>query len=230
MIKKQRWIKEESNKTLTKIFLGFVFVFGSISLIWWLNSTSYICSKNPAKCVYEPTQKLYEDSCVTNPTRENSCLQFDDTPEEYCLSQGSNALKMFCTPRLKTQAELDIDDCNNNPRGDINCKCVEISKHYYDLRCRDFHDNLWMIIGGITENISNLYPDGKLFLGCSVGFNNECIKSHPKNPCEKGDKNYIEVKGYSACLKGESDIECLNNPQLITTCREKTDVEKSQIE
>lgn len=138
---KKKQIKKESNKTLTKIFIGFVLVFGSVFLIWWLNSTSYICSKNPDKCVE-----------INRETGDISIQYGGETPIEkreiqvlchykkllqsrdiWVSREMCNQIKGNVVMRKKTQAEIDTSKiecfhcimllCNLKNGGVINQGC-----------------------------------------------------------------------------------------------------------
>src|SRR3990167_9488412 len=93
-----------------------IILLGLFVLERWASSDEYFCFKNPDKCVYEPTQKFL-DFASKQQERHN-------TPKEYCANLFESDNKdNYCKLRKKTQAELQIDDCNNNPRDDELCKC-----------------------------------------------------------------------------------------------------------
>lgn len=210
------------------------------------NSTSYICSKNPEKCLWEAKEKYSDLEIFRN---EDGTTH---SAKEVCGKNNDiNILATFCQLRLKTQAEFDIDDCNNNPREDEKCKCEE----EYILRCLNEgrylfeKDNISFDIllkpnqtgmkphsfcypkptiieesGAILKEI--LYED--IWIAES-----RCLKSRPKTECEKGNPDWVEKNQYlhsdgiyydwcepEDIVKGT----CLNKHHTI--CREKTDEEK----
>lgn len=143
----------------------------------------------------------------------------------------------------KTQAELDIDDCNSNPRDDNDCKCEEKSKIFRGWVSKDSqkaweHWN-YTCYPSDTPAIKN--NETIEMINC---FEEDCLKSRPKTECEKGNPDWVEgyklfdnhgkykhfvtkrevteeeVKKY---IKDNQDIILLD---YQTICREKIDVEK----
>ena len=99
MVKKQSWIKENWGYPVILIIV--------LSLVFWhfySKSTFYICSKSPEKCVFDDSRNGKIVSYQTD------------------ISLDQHYVKL----RLKTQSEFDINDCNSNPRDDVECKCEEI--------------------------------------------------------------------------------------------------------
>lgn len=157
--------------------------------------------------------------------------------------------------RDKTESELAIENCNNNPDDD-NCFCEESKWIYYDLKCRDKNGDLWSKDNPSTENATLFYPRSELFTGCSQVGKNTCTKARPKTPCEKGNPDFVEEtinvaqcpEGYGTTrffnatpegkmIAGSMTIFCRKlfvrntnytrlEPEYKTICREKNPVEK----
>lgn len=109
--KKQSWIKFYWIE-LSIIGLLLLLVLG---FNYYYNSTSYICSKNPNKCVCEKEIQYagsYDSISGETSLPYKECSKF----------------------RKKTQPELDTDDCNNNPREDDLCKCEEYKQYYQSYK------------------------------------------------------------------------------------------------
>ena len=101
------------------VFWMFILILVAYILTPPLTTNSY-CKQNPDKCVLEPTEIFLNSNTI--PTKYNS-------PEEYCKNHPVKYIpKDYCQFRKKTQAELDIDDCNSNPSEDELCKCEEYSE------------------------------------------------------------------------------------------------------
>ena len=95
--KKKNWIWKNR-----WIYLGIIIVLSVYILIkGYYNSETQWCSRNSDKCVCEQTDYYHFNS----PDWDGvvGCDEF----------------------RKKTQAELDIDDCNSNPREDERCFCKQ---------------------------------------------------------------------------------------------------------
>ena len=177
MAKKQSWIKENWGSVLLGIIIGVIII-----TIIHTNSTSYICSKSPEKCVceYTTTQGI-QISAKT----------------ELCDGRGGDY-----NFRLKTQAELDIDFCNLNPREDEKCKCIE------------------------KEDWCKVALDYVNYIPCV--WVSKCIKSRPKTDWENHPEDYVaETK---LILGEQIQIDCnklivgdsAGNTTIRTICREKT--------
>ena len=122
-MKKQSWIKELIKKEGLAIAMVMVLMFVAFSIIYGIyhNSASYICSKSPEKCVCGEEGSYTEMSAFESdlPKIEKKLGQDWDCRYFKQKVKCNHCLKF----RLKTQAELDIDDCNSNPREDEICKC-----------------------------------------------------------------------------------------------------------
>lgn len=225
--KKESWINRFREFIDGTAYLIIVLL---LLFIWgsfaYSKTDKYFCSHNPDKCVCE-------NNLINGKIGEfEKCLKF----------------------RLKTQSELDIDDCNNNPREDSDCKCEEYEKidkfqnNYFDL-------NSFFIINGskiivyytkqeiennylvtkanqtvIFDNFSNKYQENNYFIvSVKEGyFNGSCLKSRPKTDQEKHPEDYVaEIK----CIKYANKFYLNNSVETIciknqTTYRKKTECEK----
>lgn len=109
-----------------------------------------------------------------------------------CL-EGSSLTKL----RKKTQDELLIDDCNNNPREDISCNCEKWGEPQYNLTGYKsplgeviVQNNKGVICGQESYNSWKNSPYQPIYTNQT-----KCIKSRPKTDREKHPENYIgEVK------------------------------------
>ena len=152
--KKQNWLSENAHFIFLVLFIGAIILF----VLSESNSTFYFCSKNPNKCVCE---EKCQDSWRTN-NGEIKRLCFDNF---LYISEGYHPDK--CSQfRKKTQTELNIDGCNNNPREDSNCKCEEYSRP---------------TCSGSGTTICNA-TECKTFF---IESQQNCIKSRPKTECER---------------------------------------------
>ena len=216
---KQKWIRENY---IYIILIGGLFVTMYCVNIYQ-NSTSYICSKNSDKCVCEE----YNELLVIN---ENLI----DPPTSH--QEPSNICKQL---RLKTQAELDIDDCNNNPREDDLCKCEE----YLGTDCyiEAVYEQEFLLSNGNWANLTThfkvngteqCYPVDvnlakinsskfRLISANKITINEYCLKSRPKFDYEKHPEDYVaETK----CNEEEINYQ---NKSCINTCSDKFGVANS---
>ena len=146
-------------------------------------SHKYFCSQNPDKCVCEEYTSL--DNKITIP------------PE----NKGGNNSEWKCTKFYKkTQAELDIDDCNRNTRDDEKCMCEEwINTSQFCIKnnrlCSDYisiqtNPEYWNVSGiRIYINDIRIYINDIEAERTNWNF---CIKSRPKTECEKGNLDWVE--------------------------------------
>ena len=191
--KKESWFKENAEWLIAIVIIFALFALIGIAKQNYFFSDKYFCSQNPDKCV-----------CVSEVVG-------------YCDEKCSEV--NFCREyRKKTQAELDIGDCNNNPREDEKCMCEDFEENQY-LKCsttiscigliNEKNRNKW----NTEETIVYLTTLGlskplEFFSDCTNAVVNkpipitmdmckyinksQCIKSHPKTECEKENYNYIE--------------------------------------
>lgn len=190
--KKQDWLSETMHSLFIGLFFAVLFLFGYLI---YSNSTNYICSHNPEKCVCEGYDFKY---CNSFPINNNSqCKTFEGEIINPCIKH-----------RLKTPSQLLIDDCNNNPREDDKCKCES-----YDYNTTPNTINSFTL-GTSETNINvalppNCYTKDKIEVHC---YNSQdkpnvtcdvtygklecrlpaCIKSRPKTECEKGNPDWVE--------------------------------------
>ena len=111
--KKEELVAMKFFRTYGWIILVVLTVMGGLAYFGVLKPENFLpetirtnawCSDNPDKCVCE--------------TKDGYAYSQDLQP---CFKKIDNNLKL----RKKSQAELDIDDCQNNPREDDKCKCLE---------------------------------------------------------------------------------------------------------
>ena len=117
MVIKQSWIRKN-----WQIFsIGLLIVF-ALFILYYTNTTSYICSESPEKCVCE------EYYCKPLTFKGSTFLSSNQTC--YFQKSPNKIFEFGCNKfRLKTQAELLEQSCQENPREDEDCKCEEI--RYY---------------------------------------------------------------------------------------------------
>ena len=204
--KKQSWIEEEGLAVAVVMILMFVAL---LIVPKYLNSTSYICSKSPEKCVCETPFERF-------------CDFYGNDCSDKCTSQF----------RLKSQAELDIDDCNSNPREDDLCKCEEtkdnLDKPTHGYACPNSCEEITIKeckIHGLYYYNQEINFEGRIIYkdlcelnsipsdlritqaknitmeivklnitNCEQCWKYEqiCIKSRPKTECEKGNPEWVE--------------------------------------
>ena len=165
---KQNWIKENYIYLVIICSLVLLLLWG----FWYDNySTRGFCKNNPDKCVCEKTCRDYD---LKGEPKPRNC------PQDQGVMNNLRCSKF----RLKTQAELDIDDCNNNPREDDLCKCIQ-------FKCQK-----WLNISGEYKWIYNFHTSKKGYcaeVNSPLGIisNEQCSQSRPKTECEKGNENWI---------------------------------------
>lgn len=198
--------------------------------------TNSWCGDNPDKCVCEDkfickglwidAPKEYIDKCRVKMDCDNinfieeksfgKCYYYKDNrpqenPKEYCFKF-----------RKKTQAEVDIEDCQNSPREDDLCKCVlKIGcEHWLQLLNYDCSD--WNIF-----NCSYWKEDVTLGYNYCINFISECVKSHPKTECEKKSyyrKSNDEQYYFYFCKGIDSPATSLTN-RLLTPEELKSNID-----
>lgn len=182
---KQSWIKDNRNNLLGVI--GTLIIIG-IGLIFYFDSTSYICSKNPEKCVCEEDCLTTWENCLKNKKSDTDNCS-DLMPKKCYYNDGyfhvvthENAK---CNKfRLKTQKELDVSNCTGNPRDDKDCKLIQnLIPHYYDHCDFDYINELPNFVSAGERN-----KDGN----CSVLIYTLEKISRPKTECEKGNPDWVE--------------------------------------
>ena len=108
--------------------------------------------------------------------------------------------------RLKTQSELDIDDCNSNPREDEKCKCEEYLKYPTETKLRLVYNKYRLEEKNISFadlNYSFYWYIGDFLIDCErpvedcfvyeiMQSKTDCLKSRPKTECEKGTDGWVE--------------------------------------
>ena len=145
-----------------------LFFIGLVILIYFAYpSVNSYCDKHPDKCVCE----RYNLKKVIG----NGCIWTDDG----CVKEKKDCTKF----RKKTQEELDIDNCNNNPREDEKCKCNEI--RYYDNIANNSLEKFNCNDADLTKQ--NLCKHYNLMLD---KYFKHCIKSRPKTEYEKKPQEY----------------------------------------
>ncbi len=109
---KQNWIEEHTFSILFIITIVVILFY-----FFYTNTTNYLCSNNPDKCVIKNQEDLTK--CIF--TRHLELAETKEDAKNNCIEYNP---KLFSL-RKKTQAEMDIDDCNSNPREDNRCNCIE---------------------------------------------------------------------------------------------------------
>lgn len=186
-------IKENKLKIVIFTIL-LTFIWGSFI---YSKSTSYICSKNPEKCGCE-------------------------TPlERFCDFYGNDCSDKYTSNfRKKTQAEINIDDCNDNPREDDLCKCEEYSEPRYN------YTSIKLKSGEVVKSSATMCSQDDLEESRKNGYEIEfinttsCIKSRPKTECEKGNPDWVEEKIY------EEKIKIIPNKSEIVDLPEFNSIQK----
>lgn len=224
------------------VLIGTLAYFGMLSK--YPESDKYYCQAKPEKCICDNVvensgyfswniiDKLGgKDNFIKNYNRKYDTQlvriwesnRFDGVEFEYCAGEL----------RKKTQPELDINDCNNNPN-DGKCKCEEYSitascKEICPKQCGDNQCIYEIKHGECSRGI---------IAQCNEDMNtkwanfDDCLKSYPKTECEKGNSNYIErlvdfevidtsVTPHKKCIL--LDNNCVS---AVRECQEKTEVEK----
>lgn len=194
------------------------------------NIEEIYCKNNPDECVCEEWKYIdYRGEHIID----------SEIHKEFIFKDGDrirNEYAISCNSFHKlTPIELQEKDCNDNPREDEDCKCVEYNE--------DILDDLRGIGGELLYHniLDNQTIEQYHRLMNYVEDNIICTKSIPKTPCEKGDEDWVEevneycgdrkdINNILVCLGNESFKECCNtfnrNYREETTCRLKTDEEK----
>ena len=167
--------------------IGTLAYFGILSPEKFVPINSY-CKSNPDKCVCEKV--IYE--AFVNVDLESKTADIPDG--------GIKSTEICLQFRKKTQAELDIDNCNSNPREDDLCTCEELSSpNNYNL-IGTFDEiapiaESWLRYSAYPEertcNTNQSYNNNEIIqVQCSQ--KGDCIKSRPKTKCEKGNQKFIQ--------------------------------------
>lgn len=162
---KQR--KLESLLWQKSLFYGGIFIFVALVILylWYYNAPKQeqrFCEDNPEKCactIWTIQQSIYPE-CVKKEITKDA---------EFCTIESYKCSKF----RKKNETELDIDDCNNNPREDEKCKCV------------DYNSSKIINTRQATIEEIKTIPECNLEL-----IYDKCIKSRPKTDWEKHPENY----------------------------------------
>lgn len=160
--RKQIWLEKHHILTISLVVILIV------GLAIYLKYTpKYWCKQNPDKCVceYTTTQEI-------------------QIPAKTELCDGRGGDYKF---RKKTQAELDFDDCQNNPREDDLCKCEEYDEDIADLRDVEINETKAkdMNIDLEETSLSECFE----FKICYIPHN-ICLKSRPKTEFELNPDRY----------------------------------------
>lgn len=141
-------------------------------------SDNMYCKNNPDKCVLEARDDIPKNLRLIKE-------QYSDW-SDYCLKHNPFN-KDFCKLRLKTQEELDIDDCTSNPREDENCKCEEygvteedLIKHNMELEEKN----------KIEQECLNDIQHNRYCGSTLIKIIGSCFKSRPKTEFEKHPELY----------------------------------------
>ena len=239
--KKENWIDKISVKWL---LIGFGFTIIMVFYGMYLNSTYYLCGQHPEKCVCEETVKCSQDKygkiwVYGHEQAVNSIGIFKKCKNSLNVGQQEVYTKL----RLKTQSELLIDGCNNNPRDDTDCKCLEYKttkildsaiidvefintpfgnfNYTFNLSGRFDTEVYIQLTDQYRYNVSTYYNSvfnefwEYKIINISeekwIDYSLNCLKSHPKTECEKGNNNYIQ---YSYKKRGEQFEDCYEVPDF----------------
>lgn len=222
---KNKPVKQKQQKFTERIKAWTIFFLGLFVLLFVLlvvtDNKSY-CQTNPDKCIFEPTPLFLDNS-------KNSYFQpIGITHQEWCAnyyikvlsdySGNKSIIKELCQIRKKTMAELDIDDCNSNPREDALCKCEEgynfkitspesciIEEQH--INCKKINDH----------NITCFWEKPIICTDFSDYLNknttiNKCLKSRPKTECEKGNPEW--VYNMEVCIYDESTLTNMTQEEI----------------
>lgn len=221
-IKKQKWFRKNWNINVT---IGIIILI-ILSLFWYFGDFPY---NEDRQCKHKRDDWV-KDMCICDNIKNNEGFfswgivnelggkdnfiknynkryptdivriweseRYDGVEFEYCDGQF----------RKKTQSELDIDDCNSNPREDEKCKCEKnltiLSEANYTLF--DKSNNITFILGLRSNKYGQGFSDNQIlkFTNNSISIiktefiisSQECIKSRPKTECEKGNPDWVEEK------------------------------------
>lgn len=119
--KKQSWIEKNTGWCITTSILLILF------LLWltYINSVSYICSKNSEKCVCQSFKQKCAEGDEQLPNGNCIIEKGQNGKPNYIFDfEGENKCTKF---RLKS--ELDIQSCQENPREDDICKCLKYNPY-----------------------------------------------------------------------------------------------------
>ncbi len=113
-------MKNEKSQTLRNYnwkFFIFVITIGIIIFLGLahISSDSFFCKHNPQKCVCE---RWNVHTGKNRFISEKSCLAFDAPCKASCN-------KYRIKTQVEIQAEVDRRDCEENPRDDDKCRCLE---------------------------------------------------------------------------------------------------------
>lgn len=233
--KKQSWIKTILTDGL--FWSIFLVIVALIVAYHYFTSTSYICSINPERCVSEPNK------------------DFTRNKNEWCNKYPKSN---FCHLRLKTQAELDIDDCKKanwfvGDSKENKCQCEEwlnSSDNWHSRTPIQIFNEIYPFIGkyrnykfedcnfDIPPESSKNYSE---WLNTNNGLTcskySICIKSRPKTSCDRfleseQCKNANASRG-ELCMCGNifgSGISGINISNLEITFQSKTPCQKGNLD
>jgi len=154
------------------------------------------CQSNPDQCVCE---YYNEDSGARTNARTDFC---DETSSLYHL-------------RKKTAEELAIDDCNANPREDEQCMCLNNSSPNFEGWFSEGDEEYWKQRKLECFSSNNVNVRGELMFSCYLRV--ECLSSHPKTECEKGNPDWVEENLTIYLYEGEEWYVC-NDESHINFC------------
>ena len=172
--KKQNFWNSRERAFLSALFIFIVLTF---FLYNFFNSDKYFCSQNPDKCVCEE----YKMSWDFKGERYTDYIPFEYL-EINKKERRDQDVEFICSKfRKKTQAELDIDDCNNNPREDELCKCEEYKNYNQTGTWQSCNE--YICIKGISFYENGQHKQIK-------NMNIPCLKSQPKTEFELNPEQY----------------------------------------
>ena len=184
-------------------YLGLFFL---IIILLVISNDKHYCKNNPDKCVCE----IYidnDDGFIKTISFSEGSL--DNKSYQEIEKEWGVKCSQF---RKKTQAELDIDSCNSNPREDDLCKCEEKLNPEFKGWIAEIYEENWESQGYECVPSPNRNSEGELMVSCYT--QKKCIKSRPKTDWEIHPENYVAE---TECVEIESKE--ITNEQ-ITKCQE----------
>lgn len=230
MMKKENWVK------LFEVLGAGAFLFFVIVMVInvYFNSTSYICSHNPDKCVCTHEKESYNkygnSQSMFNSMFNSETIDFPNEVKFYSEKIKQHNYIRWCSNfRLKNPSELLIESCNNNPREDDKCKCEKQQQVTTSSGCHYYYtpgfECVWNITKSLCErqlNISiqepldNLTSICLLAMGLEVANNQQFI--YDKCPLVQSQDCYINTE--TQCTKSHPKTECeKGNPNWMEETR-----------
>jgi len=220
----ERWNKQKRKDSWFSDFIATTLIVVLIVIVIWLFMNGGYDDDSPRWCENNPDKCVCEENLIPNKEYDYlyQCKGDFNIYSKNPLECNNRDFERIIECRKKTQAELDSDDCNSNPReGDL-CKCEE----EYKLECLNkgvynFEKNNISFIIQLQPNLTEMkyhsycYPKPKVIEESGATLKEviyediwiakqRCLKSRPKTEYEKHPEDYAAECNQDAILKNTS--------------------------